>query len=58
MKTKIDAYERLNEGQRSLKKSRKLKLPNPKECNMRVKTTVKVGIKGGTLKTPDKSRPC
>ena len=57
VKKKIDAYERLNEGQRSIKKNRKSNQPNPKECSKRGKTVEKGGIKGGTFKTPIKRRP-
>ena len=57
VKMKIDAYERLNEGQRSLKKSSKLNQPSPKVCKMRAKTIEKGGMKGGISKTPNKLRP-
>ena len=56
-KSRIDAYERLNEGQRSLIKLKKSNQPSPKVCSRIGKTKEKGGLKGGIFKTPSKRRP-
>ena len=57
VKSRIDAYERLNEGQRSLIKLKKSNQPSPKVCSRLGKTKEKGGMKGGIFKTPSKRRP-